>query len=51
MIDLYYWSTPNGNKVSIFLGETATPYLLVPVNIGRGDQLAPACLARVTNAH
>ena len=38
MIDLYYWPTPNGKKVSIFLEETATPYKVVPVNIGRGDQ-------------
>ena len=30
MIDLYYWPTPNGKKVSIFLEETETPYRLVP---------------------
>jgi GST-like protein len=41
MIDLYYWPTPNGKKVSIFLEETGTPYRLVPVNIGRGDQFTP----------
>lgn len=41
MIDLYYWPTPNGKKVSIFLEETATPYKLVPVNIARGDQFTP----------
>ena len=41
MIDLYYWPTPNGKKVSIFLEETETPYRLVPLNIGRGDQFAP----------
>ena len=33
MIDLYYWPTPNGHKVAIFLAETALPYRLVPVNI------------------
>jgi len=38
MIDLYYWPTPNGKKVSIFLEEAGTPYRVVPVNISRGDQ-------------
>lgn len=38
MIDLYYWPTPNGFKVTIFLEETGVPYRVVPVNIGRGDQ-------------
>jgi GST-like protein len=41
MIDLYYWPTPNGHKVSIFLEETATPYRVVPVNIRKGEQFAP----------
>lgn len=41
MIDLYYWPTPNGHKVTIFLEETATPYRIVPVNIGAGDQFQP----------
>jgi len=41
MIDLHHWPTPNGKKVSIFLEETGTPYRLVPVNIGRGDQFKP----------
>jgi GST-like protein len=44
MIDLYYWPTPNGKKVTIFLEETGTPYKLVPVNIARGDQFDPAYL-------
>lgn len=44
MIDLHYWPTPNGKKISIFLEETETPYKLVPVNIGRGDQFAPEFL-------
>jgi GST-like protein len=44
MIDLYYWPTPNGHKVSIFLEETATPYRVVPVNIRKGEQFAPAFL-------
>ncbi len=44
MIDLYYWPTPNGKKVSIFLEETGLPYNLVPLNIGRGDQFDKAYL-------
>jgi len=38
MIDLYYWTTPNGHKITIFLEETALPYRIVPVNIGKGEQ-------------
>ena len=38
MIDLHYWPTPNGKKVTILLEELGTPYTIVPVNIGRGDQ-------------
>ena len=45
MIDLYYWPTPNGHKVAMFLEETATPYRLVPVNIGKGEQFKPDFLA------
>src|SRR5579871_5376720 len=45
MIDLYYWPTPNGHKVTLFLEETGTPYRLVPVNIGKGEQFAPEFLA------
>jgi GSH-dependent disulfide-bond oxidoreductase len=41
MIDLYYWPTPNGWKITIFLEETGTPYNVVPVNIGKGDQFKP----------
>jgi GSH-dependent disulfide-bond oxidoreductase len=41
MIDVYYWTTPNGHKVTMFLEETQTPYRLVPVNIGRGEQFKP----------
>jgi GSH-dependent disulfide-bond oxidoreductase len=44
MIDLYYWTTPNGHKVTMFLEETATPYRIVPINIGRGQQFAPEFL-------
>ena len=38
MIDLHYWPTPNGKKVTILLEECGLPYNLVPCNIGRGDQ-------------
>ncbi|WP_395710436.1 glutathione S-transferase N-terminal domain-containing protein [Reyranella sp.] len=38
MIDLYYWPTPNGWKISIMLEECGLPYKLVPVNIGTGEQ-------------
>jgi GST-like protein len=38
MIDLHYWPTPNGKKVTILLEECEVPYRIVPVNIGRGDQ-------------
>src|SRR5712672_104653 len=35
-IDLYYWTTPNGHKITIFLEETGLPYRIVPINIGKG---------------
>lgn len=39
MIDLYYWPTPNGHKVTLFLEEAGLDYTLKPVNIGKGEQL------------
>jgi GST-like protein len=45
MIDLYYWTTPNGHKITIFLEETGLPYRLKLVDINRGEQFAPAFLA------
>ncbi|WP_421955703.1 glutathione S-transferase N-terminal domain-containing protein [Polaromonas sp.] len=45
MIDLHYWPTPNGWKISIMLEECGLPYKLVPVNIGKGEQFAPDFLA------
>ena len=45
MIDLYYWPTPNGWKISIALEEMGLPYKVVPVNIGRGEQFKPEFLA------
>jgi GSH-dependent disulfide-bond oxidoreductase len=44
MIDLYYWPTPNGWKVTIMLEECGFPYTIKPVNLGRGDQLSPSFL-------
>lgn len=38
MIDLYYWPTPNGDKITIFLEEADLPYRLIPVNIFKGEQ-------------
>ena len=45
MIDLHYWPTPNGWKISIMLEECGLPYTLKPVNIGRGEQFKPEFLA------
>jgi GST-like protein len=41
MIDLYYWPTPNGWKISIMLEELALPYKMIPVNITKGEQFKP----------
>ena len=49
MIDLYYWTTPNGHKVTIFLEEAGLPYRIVPVNIGKGEQFAPDFLRIAPN--
>jgi GSH-dependent disulfide-bond oxidoreductase len=44
MIDLYYWTTPNGHKISIFLEEAELPYTIHPINIAKGDQFGPEFL-------
>jgi GSH-dependent disulfide-bond oxidoreductase len=44
MIDLYYWTTPNGHKITLFLEEAELPYAIKPINIGRGDQFQPEFL-------
>ncbi|MEM7127919.1 MAG: glutathione binding-like protein [Chloroflexota bacterium] len=41
MIDLYYWTTPNGHKITMFLEEAGLGYQLIPVNIGKGEQFEP----------
>ena len=45
MIDLYYWPTPNGHKITIFLEEAGLPYTIHKVDIGKGDQFKPEFLA------
>src|SRR4030088_1598162 len=45
MIDLYYWTTPNGHKITLFLEEAGFPYTIRPVNLIRGDQFKPEILA------
>ena len=49
MIDLYYWPTPNGHKITLFLEETATPYQIIPIDIGKGDQFKPDFLKIAPN--
>ncbi|WP_375390587.1 glutathione S-transferase N-terminal domain-containing protein [uncultured Sphingomonas sp.] len=49
MIDLYYWPTPNGHKITMLLEETGLPYTIVPVNIGKGEQFAPDFLRIAPN--
>jgi len=44
-IDLYYWPTPNGWKITIMLEECALPYTMIPVDISKGDQFKPHFLA------
>ena len=45
MIDLHFWPTPNGKKVTILLEEAGIPYTIIPCNIGRGDQFTAEFLA------
>lgn len=49
MIDLYYWTTPNGHKVSIFLEEAGLEYRVIPVHIGKGEQFEPEFLKIAPN--
>ncbi|MGC5702913.1 glutathione S-transferase N-terminal domain-containing protein [Pseudomonas sp. NFXW11] len=49
MIDLYYWTTPNGHKITLFLEETGLLYNLYPVNIGQGEQFNPEFLKIAPN--
>ena len=49
MIDLYYWATPNGHKVTIFLEEVGLAYSVKPINIGKGEQFEPGFLKVAPN--
>jgi len=49
MIDLYYWTTPNGHKITLFLEEAGLPYRIEPVHIGKGEQFTPAFLRIAPN--
>lgn len=49
MIDLYYWTTPNAHKITLFLEETGLPYTLHPINIAKGDQFDPDFLKIAPN--
>jgi len=40
MIDLYYWTTTNGHKITIFLEEAGLPYTIIPINISQGEQFS-----------
>jgi GSH-dependent disulfide-bond oxidoreductase len=44
MIDVYYWGTPNGLKIKLFLEEAGLAYRIIPVDIGKGEQFAPEFL-------
>ncbi len=49
MIDFYYWTTPNGHKIALFLEEVGIPYTIIPINIGAGDQFKPEFLKIAPN--
>ncbi|BCG26582.1 thiol:disulfide oxidoreductase [Pseudomonas tohonis] len=49
MIDLYYWTTPNGHKITLFLEETGLPYRIHPINIGKDEQFQPSFLEIAPN--
>jgi GST-like protein len=49
MIDLYYWTTPNGHKITMFLEEAGLPYRILPINIGKGEQFTPEFLRIAPN--
>lgn len=49
MIDLYYWTTPNGHKLTLFMEESGVAHRIHPVNISQGEQFAPAFLAIAPN--
>lgn len=49
MIELFYWTTPNGHKITIFLEEANIPHKITPINIGQGEQFTPEFLRIAPN--
>ena len=49
MIELSYWTTPNGHKITIFLEEAGVPYRIIPINISKGEQFGEAFLQIAPN--
>ena len=49
MIDLYYWTTPNGHKITMYLEEAGLEYRINPINISKGDQFTPEFLKIAPN--
>jgi GST-like protein len=49
MLDVYYWGTPNGLKIKLFLEEAGLPYRIIPVDIGKGEQFEPGFLRIAPN--
>jgi GST-like protein len=49
MLDLYYWTTPNGHKITMFLEEVGLPYRIVPIHIGKGEQFGAEFLRIAPN--
>lgn len=49
MIDLYYWITPNGHKITLFLEEAGLPYTIFPVDISKNEQFEPSFLSIAPN--
>ena len=49
MIDFYYWTTPNGHKLTMFLEESGVDYNIKPINISKGEQFAPDFLKIAPN--
>ncbi len=49
MIDLYYWTTANGHKTTLFLEEANVPYTIIPINISKGEQFERSFLQIAPN--
>lgn len=49
MVDFYYWTTPNGHKVTMFLEESGLDYNIKPINISKGEQFVPDFLKIAPN--